>query len=183
MRRHIERRLIILSIVISIAIAFASCVSKTSPNSTKTLPWEVTGERFDTLDLARAQAETPFPIILPDYVPDVRNDPPPPQITGLLKTYQETGEVEIEVFYLVDLGNEAKGVIQIWEHNYPVTAGDPKLNPELEPIEIKGKTVITEGDFGSGFRFYYSSEGIYFIVEVDNISAEESMKVIESMIK
>ena len=151
----------------------------------KSLPWAEMYGRFYTRDLARAQEEIPFRIILPSYVPDKRKDAPPPGIDGPLRGYQYDDEVEIHVLYHVDLGGEVLGTIQISESNYPVLPGDPKLNPKYEAIEIRDKRLIkTEGNFslGPGFFFFFDDSSIYFVVELYYFSYEEAIKIVESMI-
>jgi hypothetical protein len=150
------------------------------------LPWEVSGGRFYTLDLARAQEEIPFPIVLPSYVPDKRTDAPLPDITGPLKEYQTDDKVKVEILYIVDLGSEIHGIIQIEEVNYTLIPGDPELNPDLEPIEICGKEVIkTEGNYsqGPGVKFYFNQDNIYFVVGVYNFTDEEAVKIVGSILE
>ncbi len=58
-------------------------------------------------------------------------------------------------------------------------------NPD-NVIEIKGKSVVEcEGNFslGPGFFFFFEDNGIYFVVELYYISHDESIKIVESMIK
>jgi hypothetical protein len=154
--------------------------------SSVTLPWEEFNGQFYTRDLVRAQAEIPFTIVLPSYVPDERTDAPPPGITGPLTEYQYDDRVKVEILYLVDLGNEILGTIEIEEANYPVLPGDPELNPDLERIELCGKEVIkTEGNFsqGLGVIFFFSRDNIYFVAGVYDFPAEEAIKIVESMIE
>jgi hypothetical protein len=169
-------------------IILTGCPATTQPTfpPPETLPWEEFDGQFYTRDLARAQEEIPFPIVLPSYVPDVRTDAPPPSITGPLKEYQHENKVEIEILYIVDLGSEIHGIIQINESNYSILPGDPELNPDLEPIEICGKEVIkTEGNFsqGPGVIFFFIQESIYFYVGVYNFTSEDEVKIVESLIQ
>ena len=171
--------LALLSVII-LSMGFSCQVSP------ETLPWEVSGGQFYTRDLARAQKEIPFPIVLPSYVPDKRTDAPPPGITGPLREYQYNDKVKVDILYIVDLGSEILGIIDISEHNYLIIPGDPELNPDLEPIEICGKEVIkTEGDYsqGPGVVFYFSQDNIYFVVGVYNFTAEEAVKIIVSILE
>ncbi|MFC2021885.1 hypothetical protein ACFLTR_01535 [Chloroflexota bacterium] len=165
----------------------AGCSSQPNPSaSPKPLPWEEAYGRFYTLDLARAQEQIPFSIVLPTHVPDKRRDVPPPAIDGPLREYQYEGKVKIHIFYRVDLGNGVRGIIEIIESNYPVLPGDPKLNPHLKVMEIRGKTVIkTEGNFslGSGVIFFFSRNNIYLEVGLYNFPYEESVKIVESILE
>ena len=136
--------------------------------------------------MARAQKEIPFPIVLPSYVPDERTDAPPPDITGPLREYHYDDKVKVDILYIVDLGSEIPGIIEISESNYPVLPGDPELNPDLEPIEICGKKVIkTEGNYsqGLGVIFYFNQNEIYFVAGVYNFTAGEAVKVVESILE
>jgi hypothetical protein len=154
--------------------------------SPETLPWEEYNGQFCTLDLARAQEEIPFTIILPSYIPDEQTAPPLPDITGPLREYQCDDKVKVEILYIVDLGNETFGIIEIEENNYPVLPGDPELNPDLERIEICGREVIkTEGNFsqGPGAIFFFSQDNIYFVTGLYNFPTEEALKVLESMLE
>ena len=74
---------VICLVLLGVIILGAGSCSQTlpanpAPNSSDTppkpLPWAEAYGRFYTRDLARAQEEIPFPIILPSYVPDKRTD-------------------------------------------------------------------------------------------------------------
>ncbi|MGD9116722.1 MAG: hypothetical protein PVJ61_06050 [Dehalococcoidia bacterium] len=172
-----------LSALLGIIVLAIGSSCSTSPES---LPWEESYGQFYTRDLARAQEEIPFPIVLPSYVPDERTDAPPPSITGPLREYQDDDRVKVEVLYFVDLGNEILGIIEIEENNYPVLPGDPELNPDLERIEVCGWEVIkVEGDFqqGPGIIYFFSQDNIYFVVGIYDFPPGEAQKVIESMLE
>ncbi len=175
-------RVTCLALVGVIILGEAGC-AKTPPEP---LPWEEDHGRFYTLDLARAQEEIPFPIVLPDYVPDRRKDAPPPTITGPLRGYQYDDKVKIRVMYGVDLGGKVFGMIEISESDYPILPPDPDLNPGYETVDIRGKRVLKrEGDWAPGTKvvFYFNHEGIYYIVDVYDFPAEEAVKIVESMIE
>ena len=141
--------------------------------------------QFCTNDLARAQAEIPFTILLPTYIPDERQDALLPQIEGPLRTSDDDNEVEVIVRYAVYLDSDITGHIFIRERNSTLLPPDPELNPDYEYLDIRGKRLVkTEGNFplGSGIIFYFSHDNIYFVVETYNLSAEEALKVVESMI-
>ena len=153
-----------------------------------TLLWRETGARFDTKDLARAQEEIPFAIVLPSYVPGNQGDPATqlPQITGTLRAYQRDNRVQIEVFYIAELGRDTFGVVRIRAANYPVVPGDPETNPDNQYVEIAGKTMIkTEGNFqeGPGIIFYFNQGGIYYEVGVYNFPSNDAFKVVESLVR
>jgi hypothetical protein len=150
------------------------------------LYWMEVQGRFATNDLVRAQAEIPFNIVLPTYIPDSRFDKPLPHIEGSLRTSSNDDDIEVIVRYLLYLGDDIPSQIFIRERNSPISMGDPELNPQLELIEIDGKSVTkTRDDWGSGYTAYFSfnSDNIYFVVETLYIPTEEAMKVVESLIQ
>ena len=171
-------------ILLSVMMLSIGCDTHTPPD--RTLPWEEYHGQFNTLDLARAQEEIPFPIVLPSYIPDKRQNPPPPNIRGPLGEFQYNDKVQIEVYYSVDFGGETYVTILIEESNYPVLPPDPKLNPGFEVMEIRGKEIITkEGNFspGPGVVFFFSQDQIYFVVHIYNLPTEEATKVVDSMLE
>lgn len=160
----------------------------TTTNSTETLLWYETGSRFDTNDVSRAQEEIPFKIVLPTYLPDDQENTNThlPQITGTLKEYQSDNKTEIEIFYMIYLTNDIRGIVRINEANFPIIPGDPNVDPRYSNIEIGGKLIVkTEGDFaeGPGVVFFFNQDGVYFVVGVYNFSYEESVRIIESIDK
>ena len=160
------------------------------PTSTSTengsLYWMEVQGRFATNDLVRAQAEIPFKIVLPTYIPDSRVDIPLPHIEGPLCISSNDNDIEVIIRYLLYLGDDIPSQIFITESNSHISLGDPELNPQLELIEIDGKSVIkTRDDWGSGYTAYFSlsSDNIYFIVETLYLPTEEAMKVVKSLIQ
>ena len=174
------RLFIVAFCLLSVILFLVSCSSLPEP-----LPWAESYGRFYTRDLARAQEEIPFPIVLPSYVPDNQKDAPLPGIDGPLRGYQHNNEVQVKIYYSVYFGGEVPGTILISEYNYPVVSLDPKLNPGYEPIEIHGKQLIKrEGNYvpGPGVIFYFNHENIYYVVRIYNLPIDEALKVVESMI-
>lgn len=161
--------------------------SPSTPSSAanESIYWTEQEGRFYTNDLARAQAEIPFPIVLPTYIPDKRQDTPPPGIDGPLRTGRDDNEIVVHIKYGFYLGQELLGYIMITESNYPYSLGDPEINLELERIEIEGMFVVkTKDSWSPGFDAYYSfdSNNISYIVETHNLPNEESGKIVESML-
>jgi hypothetical protein len=148
--------------------------------------WEEHDNHFSTTDLARAQEEIPFPIVIPTYSPENTAKEIFPDVEGPLKQFQDNNTTEITIRYALDFGNNVWGGVIIYESNFASSLGDPELNPDLELIEIDGISAIkTKDDFGGGLYAYYSfnSKGIYYNVETHNIPNEESYKIVESMIE
>jgi len=159
------------------------------PISSDTIYWVEIEDRFYTNDLVRAQDRVPFPIVLPSYIPDKGKGIPLPFVDGSLvnksKITGRDNETEVIVRYEVYLGDEAPSHIFITESNYAHSIGDPELNSYLALIEIGGKQVVkSEFDhpLGPAILFSFSSDNIYFVVELYNFHTNEAMKIVESII-
>jgi hypothetical protein len=176
----------ILLVLFSVAtLPYAGCSNQTSPTQ-EPLYWHEDHGSFYTNDLAKAQEEVPFPIVLPRYIPHEPKDAAPRVIMGPLSESRPDDRVEIKISYSVDLGTEVLGIITIFESNYPVLPGDPELNPQNEYVEIGGKKLVkTEGNFslGPGVVFFFEQDSIYYVVELYNFTYSEAVKVIESIIQ
>lgn len=147
--------------------------------SNESLYWNEFQGTFLTKNLARAQAEIPFTIILPTYLPKELEDVFP-DIKGPLLEYREGDEIEVHIYYLSYPITELPGII-IEERNHHLDLA----GSELEHIKINGIQVFMEtGDFvlGPGIWFNFSFNNIYYLVEIYNLTYEESIKVVESMI-
>jgi len=108
----------------------------------------------------------------------------PPGIEGPLRKFQVEGHVQIDMYYVLDFGNQAKGVITIWESNF---SRDPILNLGLDRIDIRGKSVLATGS-GSDhatyyFDTYFDEVKLWFVVEFERIPTAEAQKVVESMLQ
>jgi hypothetical protein len=152
-------------------------------SANEALYWAEVQGRFYTKNLTRAQEEIPFPMVIPGYLPGKRNDTLLPDIAGPLKEYQHDHEVRIHILYVIDLGNEARGTIEIEESNFPVIPPDPRLDPGVEHVQIAGETVVKVSDNPESLQFFFNQNGIYFIVESHNLTDEEVLKIVESMIQ
>jgi len=179
----IHQKIFILIFVLT--ILFTGCKSPIV-----TPYWEENENRFNTNDLARAQKEIPFPIIIPTYLP--KNNPKKvfPDIEGPLSRFQDENNIEIIIRYGLDIGNYLPGAVMIYESNcesyHGFSTGDTEYDPDLEQIEIERILVVkTKDNFSAGFDAYYSynSEDIYYNVETHGIPNEESNKIVESMVK
>jgi len=134
-----------------------------------------------TKDLDRAQGEIPFNILLPDYIPYKGSQVPVPSIRGPLREYQSSGEIVVDILYILDPTQKNSGLIKITESEHPIDPADSE-----NTIEINGKSVVQwSGNFslGPGFFFFFEDSGIYSVVELYYISYDESIKIVESMIK
>lgn len=59
--------------------------------------WLEINGRFSTYNLARAQKEIPFPIIIPTYLPDERPQKPLPLIDGPLSKLRDDNEINVNI--------------------------------------------------------------------------------------
>lgn len=155
---------------------------ETSPvTSTDTPIWMVQDSRFITNDVNRAQAEIPFPLRLPTIFPSTE-EVTLPEIQGPIRNSSANNDIIVSVKYFL---SPSKGAILIDEHNKPIVPEDPNINPKYKSVEIGGKEVIeTEGEFGfgKGVIYYFNLNEIYYRVEIDNLSPENSVKIVESII-
>ena len=180
MKKHVKTALVLFLGIATLGY-IAGCTQTQSNITPKPLPWIEDNGMFFTTDSTRAQDEIPFDILLPDYILDEGNQAPLPSIRGPLKEFQTSGEVSIQIEYIVDLGLENSGLVIITESEHPIEPADSDMI-----MEIKGKSVVQwDGNFslGPGFFFFFEDSGIYFVVELYYISYEEAIEIVESMIK
>jgi hypothetical protein len=145
--------------------------------------WQESGGFFITIDAERAQKEIPFTLVLPTYIPpDKRNIIPPPNIKGLLPQFRENNEVNITILYSIKYQDDSYRVIIIDEYNYPLIFPDPEDDPELEYINIAGIHVIQDKN-QKPIHFYFNGNGIYFVVESNDMPYEDAFRMVDSMIK
>lgn len=171
---------IIARTALSIFLIFLtiSCTTGTSED----IFWIEKDGQFYTNDLARAQEKVPFPIILPSYVPGTGKGKPAQLIEGPLVQSDNTAEVTIG--YEVHVNSPAPSDIRVtetsWQSWHPERQG---LRTSL--INIGDKQVTkTEIDQPSGTAtlFGFNSNDVYFFVEIYNLSPDEAMKIVESII-
>lgn len=182
-----------LVLIFAVAFLYQGCYAGTGIDSASLLAppssanevlyWAEVQGRFYTKNLTRAQEEIPFSIAIPGYLPGKPKNTLLPDIAGPLKEYQQDPEVRIHILYVIDLGNEARGTIEIEESNFPVIPPDPKLNSIVEHVRIAGETVVKVSDNPESLQFFFNRNGIYIFVESHNLADEEVLKVVESMIQ
>jgi hypothetical protein len=154
------------------------------PTNWKNTPWIEIDNRFDTSDLARAQEQIPFPIILPNYHSDSKQKISLPYIEGPLKQFQEDNNVEIIIrFGIISTPNVAVMISE--SNNNTSSLGEPELDPELEKIEIEGMSVLKTRDNWSMSDVYYSfnSKNIYYNLEAHFIPNEECREIVQSIVE
>ena len=143
------------------------------------LDWNELQGKFITKNLDRAQSVIPFTIILPTYLPEELTEELP-DIKGPLLDYRKSNEIEVHIYYLFPVDTGLPGII-IEERNHHLALADS----EIVQIEINGTEVYkTTGDFvlGPGVWFNFNYNNIYYLVEIYNLTYEESVKIVESMI-
>lgn len=137
------------------------------------LIWVNNNIEFSTYDIARAQARVPFTIILPAYLPDTKQRLP--IIHGPLDCSSNNGICEIRLTYAVLSG----GLILISEGQYPANSKLPEIQGR-EWVDIAGTQVLKDK---SNTVFNFDSGGLGFWVYTENVPGDESIKVVESIIK
>lgn len=180
MNKHVKKALVIF-LAITTLCSSAGCSQTQSNNSAKLLPWIEYNGAFMTTNFTRAQDEIPFRIILPTYIAEDYQEIPLPGIKGPLKRFQKKGEVEIEIDYIITYSSDNYGFVTITESERAIIPGNSE-----NATEINGKRVVLwSGNYslGPGYFFFFEGSDIYFIVETNRISYEESIKIVESMIK
>jgi hypothetical protein len=144
--------------------------------------------RFATNDLAKAQKEIPFEIVLPTYIPGKEHNRQM-VIDGPLDSEGTT--VEIRIKYDVDIGDPKAAMILITETNKNISLGDIQLDPDLEVINIAEFEVTKSKDGFSKTDTYFSfnHNDVYYLVEMslfENNNSfkidEESLIIVESLI-
>lgn len=153
---------------------------------------------FVTTNLAAAQAEVPFPIILPTCIPGEARLLPPSYRGTFRSSAQAGAPVQVGISYLGQIrGDDA--VILISELQ-PVTEGVYETQTSLGDsipdagavnIDILG-TVVTEspdssivGDLsrmGAGYEYWWEKGGRSYSVILYSFTRDEALGIVESMI-
>jgi len=166
-------------------IIFTGCgINQTVNNndSNNNLVWWIdpNGD-FHTNDLHRAQGQIPFIIIIPSYLPaNFSYDN-----MRILGPYESeiVEDIEIEITFKRDDDR-----VYIREHNHLIFM---KPNNELDPIyhDIAGVIVLRQiaqivdsSGITEGLVFDWNQNNVAFSVELFNVSEDEGIKIVESMI-
>ena len=172
-------RLIISTIIVLILLttSFSGCGT-----ADKKPFWNVTNGNFHTNDVKLAQAEIPFTIVLPKYLPGD---------LGLDYLYQISGPVRKEgstVTHIEIMFRKGDKEIDIREENKIV---EWMPSEELNPVytNIAGLQVLRENshiftDSGTveGRLFLWNQNEVNISVGVYAITKDEATKIVESMI-
>jgi hypothetical protein len=190
------KKRLIWVLLLSICMVFFCGCSQINPinNTTSTLPsttlnetvqWMEYQGRFYTKDLERAQKEIPFNILLPTYLPNMKQNTYLPDIDGPLCQSQMDG-VTVNIIYKLNPGHGNPEILIIHESDNSMSLGELEVNPDLEQVEIQGISVVKTKDNWSpdtDVYFSFNSQSIFYIVETHYVSNEESYKIVESMIR
>jgi hypothetical protein len=180
------------------AVSLESTFASTIPDSPPLFEYQ--GD-FQTRDINKAQMESSFPIITPDYLPlGIKNLP---TFEGVLRRYQisvsanltegassyavysrsvdyEEENAEISMTYV-----GVNSYLHIEESLGRMSLGDPDYNPGLKYVDILGiKAIFSEGNEQNGSRAYISfqRDGLSFILQSDNIPNRDVLRIAESMV-
>ena len=137
---------------------------------------------YVTNSLEKAQAETPFKITVPGYVPGKGANGP--NFKGALMERQKDEKARVEISYQYS----GKPLIIIEETNR--VSGIPFLpgDPSIEQFSV-GKAEIPvyinhspDLQFGPGYEYWWSSAGVHFSGQTTGFSKDDVLKMIASMI-
>jgi hypothetical protein len=162
-------------------IGFIRGANDSFTNIQATILWVEYMNHFYTNDIDRAQQHIPFTLLLPGYIPTKEHNQPIPAIEGTLNT---SPNIKPEV--MIKYGAWPAGYISIKESTYPNVLEYPESNESYEQIEIDGKhTVIIKEKTSplNNCSFSFKGGDIYFIVDILNVSHEEALKVVDSMLQ
>ncbi len=170
-------RLLCVALLIAlIAVAALGC----SPSETDD-DWVVRDGRFHTKNLARAQQEIPFEIVLPSYVPGTA----PPEISGPLRQKGSGYRVDVKIDYVLEPGKDKPARLYIFESNFPLSGQDQVSNAGTKNVVIEGVSVVArEGSQPEPWiNFYFQHRDIYHVLGLYNLPYHEAEKVAASMLK
>jgi len=188
---------IILWFVCIIIIVFSGCSSGTAtsniavssnPVSTASQEtvWLETEWMFHTNDKTRAQAEIPFTLIYPSYLPNYHNENELShiKIEGPLRNSNHKDRISVSIQYWgIPIGNGMSYIIMIDESNFPSSLGKPELNADLQYDELQGIQIIKQKNDNFDDFLSFDHKGIYYVIQTINLDITDSVKIVESMIE
>lgn len=129
---------------------------------------------YETNDLARAQEQVPFSIVLPVEMPMVQDKQPAPIFRGTIER-SEDSKVDVHIY----LATGATGIMAITESNYPTSQSYSEFDSGSKWTEIGGAQVLKGKDGALAFQL----GNVYFIVQAYDVADEEVAKFAESLIR
>ena len=178
------------TLILAILLACAHAVGCGSQG--EELPWFVEEDgRFVTTDVARAEKEVPFSIVLPGYLPSNLSEDP--WLVGYLTEARPDNRATVEADYYAEGGVE-NGLMWVHQSNYQRLVPDPAATPRLVEVGVAGVEIVewreelgwlaSRGPINTpGFVFMWSDNGVYFEVAIYGQDHSEALKVVESMIQ
>jgi hypothetical protein len=141
-------------------------------------------DKYQTNDISKAQAESPFLIVVPSYLPD-ELDRTPYSIRGDLKKAQEQ-QASINISYQGSVHNSYKN-IRISESQTSYYVNSPTEYITIGGIKVFIQSSVTVGLAGTqvisvpSTILFWNKDGVDFTVTVDEYSRDEAIKIVESM--
>jgi hypothetical protein len=185
-------RLIIFFILILFTIQISSCRSTENDGNPVTPSpytiWFSNPREYHTNVLAIAQAETPFTIILPTYLPEELD--PYPDIEGRAKSEF----VDLEPVTITYSRNKSGYLpVSIMEYNMTMITTPSSdyefeylLYWDIQVLEKKTKAFSFHDSTAVDvleFIYKWNQNGLHYIVCIPEFDREEARKIIESMIR
>jgi Domain of unknown function (DUF4367) len=169
----------IVSLVLLLSFMVSACGSNTPQPYWRT---DATGY-FYTNELDKAQAELPFKIAQPSYLPKDINLPQL-QLEGSQKSI--THELKSDVTLRYYPAGTQKETITLYENNYSVPGPDPQAR-----LNINGTTVVETRFYDTmigppygvlSLIFEWTKDGVYYNLKSYQYVQDEALKIVESMI-
>jgi hypothetical protein len=171
--------------IAAVILALSFIVSACGPNAPQKYWRTDAAGIFYTNQLEKAQAELPFKLAQPSYLPKDINLPQL-QIEGSLKSSAHLLKSDATIrYYPTD--PKQKETITLYENNYSVPGSDPETR-----LNINGTTVVESrfyetvvGPPYGAFSLIYEwkKDGVYYNLKAYQYLQDESMKIVESMIQ
>jgi hypothetical protein len=170
----------LLLYIVVFSLFFISCNPKSQEFSTI---WSSDKKSYRTNELVIAQQETPFEIVLPEYIPD--DLLPLPFIQGTIKSEFNSSR-PIRIMYYRH--GEDFNPILIEEYSTPMTyqSSDNFTYLNILGIDVREETTTMLKDittFIPQYHYSWNMDSIHYNVSIAEFETDEGRKVVESMIK
>jgi hypothetical protein len=182
----------IFFVLFIILLVFSACSPGIKVVSTPDLYWnENEADTIVTNDMARLQKMIPFPIMLPEYLPD---DLDSQLLEFLMRKDKNTDVVYLDINYYSSAGYR---ILTIHENLSSIELPRgvlSKMHPDYTSLEIKGVEVLEKNGFDyvirstqkiqvTRFSYNWNMNKMSFSCSFDGYDQVESRKIVESMIK
>ena len=168
---------------VSCLLALSFLVSACGPNAPQKYWRTDAAGIFYTNQLDKAQAELPFKISQPSYVPKDINLPQL-QLEGALKSSTHQLKSDVTLRYYPE--GKQKETITLYENNY----SDPGPDPQTR-LNINGTTVVESRFYETvvgppygvfSLIFEWKKDGVYYNLKAYQYIQDEAIKIVQSMI-